>query len=154
MKLRELAYSRSGDKGEVSNICVFVYDPADYPTLAERLTAEVVQKHFGDLVRGPVTRYEIPTAPFVTHAPAGSGLSRCDERACAGTAVAAMPSIASTAVTAPIFLVLTGMMFPSVGGAVEWSCDRQLSRPSMSPRTPNARRYSASLERAADIGPA
>ena len=28
MKLRELAYSRSGDKGEVSNICVFVYDPA------------------------------------------------------------------------------------------------------------------------------
>ena len=62
MKLRELAYSRSGDKGEVSNICVFVYDPADYPKLAERLTAEVVQEHFGALVRGPVTRYEIPTA--------------------------------------------------------------------------------------------
>ena len=62
MKLRELAYSRSGDKGEVSNICVFVYGPADYPKLAERLTAEVVQEHFGGLVRGPVTRYEIPTA--------------------------------------------------------------------------------------------
>jgi hypothetical protein len=62
MKLRELAYSRSGDKGETSNICVFVYDPADYPALAERLTAEVVRTHFGDLVRGMVTRYEIPSA--------------------------------------------------------------------------------------------
>ena len=40
VKLRELAYSRSGDKGDVSNICVFVYDPADYPRLAEQLTAE------------------------------------------------------------------------------------------------------------------
>lgn len=62
MKLRELAYSRSGDKGEVSNICVFPYDPADYDRLAERLTADAVHAHFGGLVRGPVTRYEIPAA--------------------------------------------------------------------------------------------
>lgn len=62
MKLRELAYSRSGDKGDVSNICVFVYDPADYRTLVERLTAEVVRDHFGDLVGGRVTRYELPLA--------------------------------------------------------------------------------------------
>ena len=33
MKLREIAYSRSGDKGDISNICVFVYDPADYERL-------------------------------------------------------------------------------------------------------------------------
>jgi hypothetical protein len=62
VKLRELAYSRSGDKGEVSNVCVFVYDPAEYDRLAERLTADVVREHFGGLVKGPVTRYEIPTA--------------------------------------------------------------------------------------------
>jgi hypothetical protein len=62
MKLRELAYSRSGDKGEVSNICVFAFDPADYDRLSERLTADAVRDHFGDLVKGPVTRYEIPTA--------------------------------------------------------------------------------------------
>jgi hypothetical protein len=62
VKLRELAYSRSGDKGEVSNICVFPYDPADYDRLAERLTADAVRAHFGGLVRGPVTRYEIPAA--------------------------------------------------------------------------------------------
>ena len=41
-----------------------------------------------------------------------SGLSRCDERACAGTADAAMPSIASTAVTAPIVFELNGMVVP------------------------------------------
>ena len=41
MKLREIAYSRSGDKGDVSNICVFVDDPADYALLVDRLTAEI-----------------------------------------------------------------------------------------------------------------
>jgi hypothetical protein len=62
VKLRELAYSRSGDKGDVSNVCVFVYDEADYPRLVEALSAEVVRKHFGDLVQGAVERYEIPKA--------------------------------------------------------------------------------------------
>jgi hypothetical protein len=62
VKLREVAYSRSGDKGEVSNVCVFVYDPADYERLVERLTVDVVRAHFGGLVKGPVTRYEIPSA--------------------------------------------------------------------------------------------
>lgn len=62
MKLREIACSRSGDKGEVSNICVFVYDPADYDLLRTRLTAGVVRQHFGSLVQGDVVRYELPLA--------------------------------------------------------------------------------------------
>ena len=60
MKLREVAYSRSGDKGDVSNICVFPHDDRDYEWLREVLTAEVVAKAFGDLVAGTVTRYEVP----------------------------------------------------------------------------------------------
>jgi hypothetical protein len=78
VKLRELAYSRSGDKGDVSNICVFVYDEADYPTLVERLTADVVRGHFGTLVAGEVVRYEIPTAHglnFVLDRALGGGVS-------------------------------------------------------------------------------
>lgn len=78
MKLREIAYSRSGDKGDVSNICVFPYADADYPTLVERLTAEVVKEHFGDLVAGDVTRYEIPAAcglNFVLERALGGGVS-------------------------------------------------------------------------------
>ena len=50
MRLREIAYSRSGDKGDVSNVCVFVDDPADYPLIVERLTAHRVRAHFGGLV--------------------------------------------------------------------------------------------------------
>ena len=78
MKLREIAYSRSGDKGDTSNICVFVYDPADYPRIAEALTVDVVRERFGSLVRGDVTRYEIPSAHglnFVLTRALGGGVS-------------------------------------------------------------------------------
>jgi hypothetical protein len=78
MKLREIAYSRSGDKGDTSNICVFVYDPADYPRLVAALTADVVRERFGSLVRGEVTRYEIPSAHglnFVLTNALGGGVS-------------------------------------------------------------------------------
>ena len=52
MILREVAYARSGDKGDTSNICVFVHEPADYPMLVERLTAERVREHFAGLYTG------------------------------------------------------------------------------------------------------
>lgn len=60
MILREVAYARSGDKGDTSNVCVFVHDAADYPLLVQRLTAERVKGHFSGLVRGDVVRYELP----------------------------------------------------------------------------------------------
>jgi hypothetical protein len=78
VKLREIAASRSGDKGDVSNICLFVYDPADYPLLVERVTADAVREHFGDLVRGEVTRYELPNVHglnFVLEQALGGGVS-------------------------------------------------------------------------------
>jgi hypothetical protein len=78
VKLREIAASRSGDKGDVSNICVFVYDEADYPFLVERLTTEAVRDHFGELVRGAVTRYELPNVHglnFVLEQALGGGVS-------------------------------------------------------------------------------
>jgi hypothetical protein len=78
VKLREIAYSRSGDKGDTSNICVFVYSDADYPVLRDRLTADVVRDHFGSLVRGDVVRYELPNAcglNFVLTRALGGGVS-------------------------------------------------------------------------------
>ena len=78
MKLREIAYSRSGDKGDTSNICVFVYDDADYDLLRERLTADVVRDRFGPLVQGNVVRYEIPRScglNFVLTRALGGGVS-------------------------------------------------------------------------------
>lgn len=78
MKLREIAASRSGDKGDVSNICVFVYDEADYPLLVEHLTADRVRDHFGALVEGSVVRYELPRVHglnFVLDRALGGGVS-------------------------------------------------------------------------------
>jgi hypothetical protein len=60
MKLREIAHSRTGDKGDVSNISVIAFDEADYPFLEEHLTAERVAEHFKEILVGTVTRYELP----------------------------------------------------------------------------------------------
>ncbi|WP_333827179.1 AtuA-related protein [Pararhodobacter sp.] len=60
MRLHDIAHARSGDKGDTSNIAVFVYDPADYPFLLRHLTAGRVAEHFRWQVRGGVTRYELP----------------------------------------------------------------------------------------------
>lgn len=60
MQLRELAHTRTGDKGDTSQISVIAYDPGDYGFLAGHVTAERVRAHFGAIVRGTVTRYELP----------------------------------------------------------------------------------------------
>ncbi|RAU45107.1 MULTISPECIES: hypothetical protein [unclassified Pseudomonas] len=63
VKLRELAHSRTGDKGDTSNISVIAFRPQDYPRLLEQLTAERVAEHFREWL-GPdasaVRRYELP----------------------------------------------------------------------------------------------
>jgi AhpD family alkylhydroperoxidase len=58
--LREFCFARAGDKGDISNVLVCPYDEADYPWLVEQLTVERVARHFGDLVAGPITIYEMP----------------------------------------------------------------------------------------------
>lgn len=60
MRLRDLAHSRTGDKGDTSNISVIAYDPADYGLLLRCVTAARVKEHFGGLVTGSVERYELP----------------------------------------------------------------------------------------------
>jgi hypothetical protein len=58
--LSKIAHTRSGDKGDTSNIGVIVYDQRDYPLLVRELTAERVKAFFGDMVRGRVERFELP----------------------------------------------------------------------------------------------
>ena len=60
MKLRQIAHSRSGDKGNISNISVIAFDEKDYPFLVEHVTTDRVKAHFGEIVRGDVVRYECP----------------------------------------------------------------------------------------------
>ena len=60
MQLREVAHSRAGDKGLVSTVSVIARDPRDYPFLVEHVTEERVREHLAGIVRGSVTRYELP----------------------------------------------------------------------------------------------
>ncbi len=60
MKLGELAHARSGDKGNISNISLIVYDKNNYLFLKERVTADKVKQWFGDFIKGEVFRYELP----------------------------------------------------------------------------------------------
>jgi hypothetical protein len=60
MKLRQLAHSRTGDKGNHSNVSVIVYDLQDYPVIEQHLTPERIRAHLRGRVRGEVTRYCLP----------------------------------------------------------------------------------------------
>jgi non-ribosomal peptide synthetase component E (peptide arylation enzyme) len=79
MKLRALAHSRTGDKGNISNISVIAYDPRHYALLKAQVTAERVRAHFAGIVEGEVTRYELPNIAalnFVMQNALGGGVTR------------------------------------------------------------------------------
>ncbi len=59
-RVAELAHGRSGDKGDVCNVGLVAYDDDAWDVLRREVTAERVRDHYGDLVRGTVTRYELP----------------------------------------------------------------------------------------------
>jgi hypothetical protein len=77
--LREIAFARSGDKGDTSNVGVVPYDEADFDRVREQVTVARVRELFAPLVQGEITCYEFPgikALNFVmTHA-LGGGVSR------------------------------------------------------------------------------
>ena len=78
-KLRDIAHSRTGDKGNTSVISLIAFDESDYPLLRDHVTAERVRKHFAGVVHGEVTRYEIPSLGalnFVLQNALGGGVTR------------------------------------------------------------------------------
>jgi hypothetical protein len=79
MKLGEIAHSRTGDKGNTSNISVIAYDERNYPLIERFVTAERVKTHFSEIVRGEVLRYELPqlgALNFVLKGALGGGVTR------------------------------------------------------------------------------
>ena len=79
MKLWDIAHSRTGDKGNISNLSLIVYDPADYAMVCEKVTTEKVKEHFKGIVKGDVVRYELPNIyalNFVMQAALGGGVTR------------------------------------------------------------------------------
>ena len=59
MKLKEICHSRTGDKGDISNISLIPWNEADYPMLREKVTAQRVKEYFSEICKGTVTRYEV-----------------------------------------------------------------------------------------------
>jgi hypothetical protein len=79
MKLWDIAHSRTGDKGNISNLSLIAYDIKDYPLLKDKVTAEKVKEWFGDMVKGKVVRYELPqlgAMNFVMYDALGGGVTR------------------------------------------------------------------------------
>ena len=78
MKLRQIAHSRTGDKGSAANISVIAYREEDYPLLERYVTAQRVKEHFLGIVRGEVERYALPqigALNFVLHDALSGGVT-------------------------------------------------------------------------------
>jgi hypothetical protein len=58
-RLYDLAYGRSGDKGNIANLSVIARTPEAYQEIKAKLTAERVKAHLGDLVKGEIIRYDL-----------------------------------------------------------------------------------------------
>lgn len=74
--LIELAYGRSGDKGNASNVGIIARTPDVYPFLAEMLTPERVKAHMAGICKGKVERFELPNIGalnFLLHDSLGGG---------------------------------------------------------------------------------
>ncbi|MBO1721883.1 hypothetical protein HJV72_14395 [Extibacter sp. GGCC_0201] len=77
MRLREIAHSRGGDKGDISNLSLIPYRESDYEKLKEKVTAEMVKEYFSEICYGKVTRYEadgICSLNFVLEKALGGGV--------------------------------------------------------------------------------
>jgi hypothetical protein len=79
VKLQRAAHTRSGDKGDTSNVAVIAYSAELYPFLKEQLTAERFAAFYAGVVAGPVERYAVDALGvlnFVAHGALGGGVSR------------------------------------------------------------------------------
>lgn len=76
VKLSEIAYARSGDKGDGSNVGIVARNAAAYAFLVKELTTERIKEHFKDICFGAVDRYEAPNIlalNFLLHDSLGGG---------------------------------------------------------------------------------
>lgn len=76
VQLSKLAYTRSGDKGDGSNIGVVAHSREIYDLLVRELTQKRVKAHFSEICHGDVDRYEAPNLlalNFILHDSLGGG---------------------------------------------------------------------------------
>ena len=79
MTLREIAHSRTGDKGDFVTISIIAYDSADFPLLESEVTTERVNALFKEFIAASSVRYSLPNLSaliFVLKRPANQGVTR------------------------------------------------------------------------------
>jgi hypothetical protein len=87
VELEQLAYARSGDKGDNANIGIIARKPQYLAAIGEQVTAQVVDDYFSHLVKGDVERFDVPGLDaynfFLTEALGGGGTAslRLDSQA-------------------------------------------------------------------------
>lgn len=98
MLLRDIAHSRTGDKGNRSTISVIAFDLKDFAAIERCITAERVRQYYRDIVKGDVDRYVLPqlgALNFVLHDALGGGVTRSlaldAHGKCLSSAILAMP---------------------------------------------------------------
>lgn len=77
--LRDIAYVRSGDKGDVVSVGVIARHPKDYPALLRSLTATAVKELFGSWITGDVEIYpmdNIDSVVVIMRGALGGGATR------------------------------------------------------------------------------
>lgn len=75
-RLVDIAYARSGDKGDTANVGLVARDPKHYPVLVREVTAARVAEHFTGMLTGTVERFELPNLNalnFLLHGALGGG---------------------------------------------------------------------------------
>ncbi len=76
IQLVKLAHARSGDKGDTANVGLIALREELYPLLQREVTAERVKRHFSNMVKGEVERFELPNLGalnFLLHESLGGG---------------------------------------------------------------------------------
>lgn len=79
VRLADVAQARSGDKGDLANVCLFAPSDALYDAFVREVTTDRVRSLFGRFVKGDVERYEAPNVRalnFVLHRALDGGAAR------------------------------------------------------------------------------
>ena len=77
--LKDLAYGRSGDKGDICNVGIMAFNRKNYEIIRKEVTPERIKKLFKDTVKGQVKIYEMPnidSLQIVMYNALGGGATR------------------------------------------------------------------------------
>jgi hypothetical protein len=60
VRLEEISFARSGDKGDTCSAGLIAKTSRAYKTLVDEVTPEKIKRHFGSMVKGNVELYPMP----------------------------------------------------------------------------------------------